>query len=226
MQSIVYPAVFFGPLFAIALFLYIRRNRNKAFMNLMLYSFIAGMFGALVLLISGMISDRLGITEPRNLKRTLFFSFITVATASELAKFIGFRYFILRKNVEISPSDTIILSTFTGLGFSTVALFFSAVEMHPISRFLPQVLFALSYVPVNLILAVVTGFFVGMARLLKIQIIYSITALFATIFFHGMFIFCMLTRDFKLLSLFAFGASMIVTFLAMKAVYTVPESSE
>jgi hypothetical protein len=33
----------------------------------------------------------------------------------------------------------------------------------------------------------------------------------------------LITRDYKLLSLFAFGSSMIVTFLAMKAVNTVPE---
>jgi RsiW-degrading membrane proteinase PrsW (M82 family) len=190
----------------------------------MLRCLIIGMISTTLLFLATALSDYLGISVLRNLKRTVFFAFITIATASELGKFIGFRYFIIRRSENISPSDTIALSISTSMGFSMVALFLYVFEVIKVEPTLPMGLFPLIYVPANLLFSVVMGFFIGMARFLKTHIVYSLTGLIVAIFFHGIFIFCLITRDYKLLSLFAFGSSMIITFLAMKAINTVPET--
>lgn len=226
MSAITYMTIFFAPAIFLAMYLYFRQHRDAAFVQLMVRGLFMGAIGASLLFFASQISNQLGISELRNLKRTLFFSFITLATSAEIGKFIAFRYFTMRNIDNISPFDTIIISISTAMGFSTVAMLLCALNAFKIEPDLPMVLFSLVYVPANLLISVVIGFFVGMARFLKNHIVYSLTGLIVAIFFHGIFIFCLITRDYKLLSLFAFGSSMIVTVLAMKAVNTVPESSK
>ena len=217
MSSLFYGAPLIGLVILGAMFIHLRQKRDELFMHAFRRSLIAGVVTAFVLILSGLVSDSLGISEPRNLKRTLFFSFITMAGAAEFTRFIAFRYYVIRRYPGLVPADAVILSIVSALSFSMLFLAFTFTDIPPAGRTLPVVLFSMIYIPANLVFGVVTGFFVGMARYLKIHFVYSFTGLAVAIFFHGMFIFCLITRDFKLMSLFAFGAAMIVTFLAMKA---------
>jgi hypothetical protein len=53
---------------------------------------------------------------------------------------------------------------------------------------------------------------------------FTLTGLFGAAFFQGLFIFTLVTQDFKLLSLFAFGSTIIVFILGIKAAMTEPET--
>ena len=214
-----------APLIAIFMYIYFRKRNDSGFSRLLLFSFLAGGAGVLVLLAAETISAWLGLSELLSLKRILFYSFITIGGSAEFGKFIILRYFILEKKEIRKPIDAITFSIMTALGFSTFALLFFSFNLFNIQAHFPSTLYAFIFVPANILFSVILGFFVGMAKFLNARIVYSLTGLIGAVFFHGIFNFCLLTSDFKLLSLFSFGSTVIVLILGLKAAFTVPEPS-
>jgi RsiW-degrading membrane proteinase PrsW (M82 family) len=225
MRPLAYITLSFAPVIAIALYLYFHQRYNKEYGRLLLQAFLAGAFGVLVLIAAETLSSILGLNDIRSLKRTLFFSFITFSLSSELGKFILYRYYIIPNKLIDRPIHGIIFSIMTALGFSTFALILFMVDPFGLKSYFPYTLYTFVMVPANIMFSVILGFFVGMAKFMKARFVFSLTGLLGAAFFHGIFTFCMLTSDFKLLSLFSFGSTVIVFILGLKAAYTVPEPS-
>ena len=225
MKPIAYFTLAIAPLIAIGMYLYFARHNEKGFIRILLFSFLAGGAGVLILLIAEALSQRLGLQELGSLKRLLFYAFITIGGSSELGKYIVVRYFIMGKKEIRKPIDAITFSIMTSLGFTTCALLFFLLNHAGIKDIFPSILYVWIFVPANILFSVILGFFLGMAKFLKARIVYSLTGLFCAAFFHGIFNFCLLTADYKLLSMFSFGSIVIVFILALKAAYTVPEPS-
>jgi hypothetical protein len=61
------------------------------------------------------------------------------------------------------------------------------------------------------------GFFIGLGKLRKMKIIDSMTGLAAAVFFHGLYSFCLITKDFKLLLAFFVGSTIIAISLCLAA---------
>ncbi len=223
MRTIVYITLAFAPVITGMILFYFSRKYDRNFTSLMLKSFFLGMLGIIVLIAAQYISSLLGLNDLRTLKRILFYSFVTVGFGSELGMYIIFRYLIIPKEPINKPIHGITFSIMVALGFSTVRILLFIIDPLDIRSLFPQTLYPFIFVPANLIFAVIMGFFVGMAKFLKSQFVYNMTGLFAAIFFHGIFNFCLLTKDFKLLSLFAFGSMVIVFILGIKAALTKPE---
>jgi protease PrsW len=223
MNPLVYVTLSFAPIIAILVYFYFKGKNGNEFGNLLIRSFLLGMAGLLVLIAAQFISSLLGLNELRNLKRTVFYSFITVGFASELGMYVIYRHFIIPSKVIQKPVDGITFAIMVALGFSTIYLVYYVIDPLNIQSLFPITLYAFVFVPANLIFAVFMGFFCGMARFLKTRIVYNMTGLFTATFFHGLFNFCLLTKDFKLLSLFAFGSMVIVFILGIKASNTKPE---
>jgi len=214
-----------APLIAIFMYIYFKKRSDSQFSRLLLFSFLAGGAGVLILMAAETISGMFGLNELLSLKRILFYSFITIGGSAEFGKFIILRYFIIDKKEIRKPIDAITFSIMTALGFSTVALLFFIFNLFNIKANFPATLYAFVFVPANILFSVIMGFFVGMAKFLNARIVYSMTGLIGAVFFHGIFNFCLLTNDFKLLSLFSFGSTVIVLILGLKAAFTVPEPS-
>jgi hypothetical protein len=70
------------------------------------------------------------------------------------------------------------------------------------------------------------GFFVSISMVRQPKLIYSLAGLFTASFFHGFFVFCVLTRDYKLLSVFSFGALLIMFILLYKAIMSQGEEGQ
>ena len=223
MRPLVYITLGFAPIIAAVIYFYFYRRISKEFSALLVKSFFLGMLGILVLIAAQYLSSLLGLNELRNLKRTIFYSFVTVGFASELGMYIFYRYLIIPKEPVNKPIHGITFSIMVTLGFSTIQLLIFILDPLGIRSLFPETLYAFVFVPANLIFAVIMGFYVGMAKFLKSRFVYNMTGLFAAAFFHGLFNFCLLTKDFKLLSLFAFGLMVIVFVLGIKAAYTKPE---
>jgi protease PrsW len=223
MNPLVYVTLSFAPIIAILVYFYFKGKNGNEFGNLLIRSFLLGMAGLLVLIAAQFISSLLGLNELRNLKRTVFYSFITVGFASELGMYVIYRYCIIPSKVIRKPVDGITFAIMVALGFSTLYLVYYIIDPLNIQSLFPVTLYAFVFVPANLIFAVFMGFFCGMARFLKTRIVYNMTGLFTATFFLGLFNFCLLTKDFKLLSLFAFGSMVIVFILGIKASNTKPE---
>lgn len=220
MQSILYLSLLVAPAISLGVYLNFLNKKETAFARLLFQSWTGGIFAAIFLIAASYISFQLGLSDLKNLKRIVFFSFVTLATSSEVAKFIVLRFFVLHKTAVDSPFRIILLSVMTTLGFSTAALGVFIFNLFNIRFHIPVTLYSLLFIPSNLIYAVLIGFFLGMARHLKVHFVYSLSGLLSAIFFHGIFNMCILTRDYKLLSLFAFGSTFIVFVLAMKAAFT------
>jgi RsiW-degrading membrane proteinase PrsW (M82 family) len=214
-----------APLLALIIYLYFRNRADRAFAQTLVRSFMAGIAGIIILVIAEYLTSTFNFHYLTSLKRILFYSFITVGGSSELGKFIVLRYYIIPKKQARKPIDAITFSIMTSLGFSTVAMVLFMMDFSGIRSNFPPTLYAVFIVPANILFSVIMGFFVGMAQFLKARIVFSMTGLFGSAIFHGIFNFCMLTMDYKLLSLFSFGSMLIVLVLVLKAALTNPEQS-
>lgn len=227
MRPITFITLAFAPVVALALYLYLGRKYGQAFRKVLIQSFIAGMLGISVLVIAQVLSTLLGLNELRSMKRLLFYSFMTIGLGSEIGKFAVYRFYIYPKKALDKPIHGITMSIMVALGFCTLALpwfmfQYTSGTMQTSPQY-PATLYTFILVPANIIFAVIMGFFVGMGKFVKTFLMFSITGLFGAAFFHGMFIFTLMTSDFKLLSLFAFGSTFIVFILGIKAALTEPE---
>ncbi|MCK9203006.1 MAG: PrsW family glutamic-type intramembrane protease [Bacteroidales bacterium] len=222
MRPIAYITLGFAPIVAIGIYFYCKKQYDKSFLNLLTMSFIIGAFSIAIVLFAEMLSTWLGLNNVHSLKRTLFYSFVTIGGISEFAKFFLFRYFILPDKLIDRPMHGITFSVMTALGFSSLFLLFYALDLFGTQQIFPVTLYPFLFVPANILFAIIMGFFTGMAKFLKARFFFYLTGFLGPAFFHGIFNFCLLSHDYKLLSLFSFGSMVIVFILGLKAAYTKP----
>lgn len=225
MKPIAYIMLGAAPLLAAVIYLYFRSRADQSFLKTLIRCYIAGMAGVVFLILAEYLSVKFSYHYLTSLKRILFYSFITIGGSAELGKFIILRYYIIPKNQANKPIDAVTFSILTSLGFSTLAMVLFVADFAGIRSNFPPTLYAIFFIPANIILSVIMGFFVGMAQFLKARIVFSMTGLFGSAIFHGIFNFCMITMDYKLLSLFSFGSMLLVLVLGLKAAFTTPERS-
>ncbi|MEI7895916.1 MAG: PrsW family glutamic-type intramembrane protease [bacterium] len=225
MRPVVYVMLGVAPFTALVMYLYFKNRYQRDFGGWLVKSFLAGAVSIVVLMAAEYLSMKLGLNSLQSLKRMTFYSFITIAASSEFGKFLVFRYYIMTNKRINRPIDAVTFAIMTSLGFSSIALFLFVFNYAGIQANFPVTLYTLVFVPANVIFSVIMGFFIGMAKVLKARIMFSLTGLFGAVFFHGVFNFCMLTNDFKLLSLFSFGSTLIVLVLGLKAASSNPEPS-
>ena len=224
MRTFAYISLVFAPIIAVGIYWYFRRKCDPSFRNLLIKSYIGGAIMVILLIGVQLLSNMLGLTELRSLKRTLFYSFVITGFTSEFSKFLVLRYMILPKKAITRPIHVITFSIMVALGFVTVRLICFFIDPFFTQKLYPFTLYALIAVPASIMFAVILGFFIGMSKFTKTRVIYSLTGLLVASFFHGLYNFCLFTNDFKLLSLFAFGATVIVFILGLRAAYADPES--
>jgi len=225
MKPVAYSMLAAAPFLAMVIYFYFRNRADRVFVQTLVSSFVAGIAGIVLLILAEYLSRTYSFQYLTSLKRILFYSFITVGGSSELGKFIMLRYYIIPKKQARKPVDAITFSIMTALGFSSAAMILFVMDFAGIRSNFPPTLYAVFIVPANIIFSVIMGFFVGMAQFLKARIVFSMTGLFGSAIFHGIFNFCMLTMDYKLLSLFSFGSMLIVLVLVLKAALTNPDQS-
>ena len=109
-------------------------------------------------------------------------------------------------------------SVMIALGFTTVTVLLFVFQLYDNNPPYPRNMYLFLAAPSNIIFAVVMGFFVGMSKFMESKFSYAIFGLLGAGFFNGLFKFCLITHDYKLLNLFAFGAALVVMVLIIKAV--------
>lgn len=226
MQSITLISLGLAPVLGLFTWFYIRRNRSGEFSRGLLKLFILGAIGASLFMVAAGLSEYLGLNALKNLKRILFFSFITLAASAETGKFLALRFGTSGNVGKTSPLDSILFSGMVSVGYATVAIPLFVFNFCGIGYYLPLNLFIYTYIPANLIFAVILGFFNGISPHSSTRGLYSLTGWVNSVLFHGIFTFCILTRDYKLLSMFAFGSMMVMFLLIMKAFFTSKDSQD
>lgn len=203
---------------ALLFFGYLLLRNNKRFGILLIKSYFAGAISSIFLIASLYLAKFSGLAAYNSLFDVLVYAFIFLGFGSELGKFLVFRFYVLSKPEVDTPIHSMAFSVMISLGFTTVAVLLFVSDLFDASPAYPKNMYLLLAAPSNIIFAVVMGFFVGMSKFIESKFTYALFGLLAASFFNGLFKFCLITHDYKLLNIFAFGSALVVMVLIIKAI--------
>lgn len=219
METIV--GLLISPLIFLSLFLYLKSRYPAGEFDLLIKAFVWGCLVAIPVILADQAAHYLQIDGARSIRRMIVYSFIMIAFISEFSKFLPLRLSLVKRNRFSGPNPGIHYSVAVALGLATIYAIYYAFFSE---RSGADHLYFFSIGPMNAILGVIMGFFLGMGKLRKNLFIDSMTGLAATIFFHGIYRFTLLTQDIMLFWLFAIGALFIAGILIFKSKKVTAES--
>jgi len=207
-------AIALAPILAILLVSIIWTKRDKNRYPKLLSSFFYGMLSLIVVLLFQFIARQFSLESFTNIRRIIFYAFIVMGLGSELGKYLILRYYLFPKDSFKGPLDSIVYSSMISLGFA-----FMGNILYFLLPYYPEIdfLYAITVIFANLFFAVILGFFVGLAKSRENKFVDSMTALFGAAFFHALYNFCFITKDFRLLIFLSIGAFVVVVLLYYKA---------
>lgn len=202
------------PVLFLLLILYIRIIAKTVTVKLLLKAFIWGCVVTLPVILADQLAHQLHIDGARSIRRMIVFSFVAIAFVSEVSKFIPLRFSLIRKIAIAGPLQGIPVSMAVSLGLATV---YAIYYIYFSDRSGADHIFLFSIGPMNAILGLILGFFTGMGKHRNNLFIDSMTGLGATIFFHGIYRFTLLTGDITIFGLFALGTLFVSGILIYKS---------
>jgi len=202
------------PLIAILIYLYLKYKFTSWSYSLLFKSFLWGALSIVMVIVVQIVADLMGLDRLSNIRRVLFYSLIVTAFFAEFGKYIILRGFVYPKEVFKTPVDGIIFSVMISMGFATMNNILYFINIPNLTVSVPN---ALTAGPANAIFGVLMGFFIGLGKLRRIKFIDSLTGLAAAVFFHGLYSFCLLTKDYRLLWAFFIGSTIIGISLCIAA---------
>lgn len=222
MDQINFISFLIAPVIALAIILYMNYrfhiNSNKN----MILAFVFGIVSVAFVVASQFVAEYLELTNLSSIKRSVFYSFVVLAFAAEVGKFLFLRYYFVPRKDFSGPLDGIIYSTLISLGFATAG---SIMLMFDVYGAGVNGLYMFIYAIANIVFAIIMGFFVGLGKARQNRLIDSMTGLFVASFFHGLYNFTFITHDYRLLILFAIGSVLIVVLLSVKSLNIKTEES-
>lgn len=200
-----------APVVAVALFLLLRRKYSDSNFGLLYKTFIFGIAGIIPVYIIDQVIISLNLNYLHSLNRTLFYAFVLTGGVYELWKFLVLKIFVYSSKQVHKTIDVIFYSIIIAAGFTTA---YSVYALYFAPSYISVSLYALSIGPVFVSIAIIMGYFTGIALNRKFAVTDFVTGLFIAIVFHGIYRFCLLTTDTLLLYL-AMGGMLItaVTFI-------------
>jgi RsiW-degrading membrane proteinase PrsW (M82 family) len=214
MEYLKFASFLVPPLIAFLVYIYLRYKFTKWSFSLLFKSFLWGMASILLVLVVQLFASYLELDKLTNIRRVLFYALVIMAFFAELGKYVFLRGFVYPKEVFKTPVDGIIFAVMISMGFATmnnILYFINIPNLHV------NIANALTAGPANVIFGVMMGFFIGLGKLRKMRFIDSMTGLAAAIFFHALYDFCLLTKDYRLLWAFFIGAIIIAISLCFAA---------
>lgn len=214
MQLNYFLSLLFGPAIAgiVLALVWILRGRDRY--PGLISGFILGMFSIAIVLLFQYIAKRFGLDNFTNLRRIIFYSFVVMGLGSELGKYLILRYYSFPKPTFNGPLDSIVYSIMIAMGFAFMGniLYFTLPVYTEV-----DFLYSYSVILGNVFFAVILGFFIGMGKSRENKFVDSMTGLFGASFFHALYNFCFITKDYRLLLFLSIGAFLIVIMLYYKA---------
>jgi RsiW-degrading membrane proteinase PrsW (M82 family) len=195
-----------APIIALALFLLLRYKYPNSTFHLIYKTFTLGIAGVVPVFIIDRLINYLHLDHLHSLNRTLFYAFVLTAGVFEIWKFLVLRIFVYPSKQVNKSFDVIIYSIIIAAGFTSA---YSVYALFYAPSYINVSLYAITTGPVFVSIAVIMGYFTGVALNRKFPVAEFITGLFIAIVFQGIYRFCLLTTDTLLLYLAAGG--MILT---------------
>lgn len=210
-----------SPLIFAAIFFYLKFRFPKDDFDLLIKSFLWGCIISVPVIIADQAAHYLILDGARSIRRMIVYSFIVVAFVTEVSKFLPVRFSLINKGRVKGPPEGIIYTVAVALGLSTL---YAVYYLYFSARSGADPAYFLSIGPMNALLGIIMGFFVGLGKIRKNLFIDTMTGLLATILLHGIYRFILLSRDITLFWLFALGSVFIASILIYKSRNVVAES--
>jgi RsiW-degrading membrane proteinase PrsW (M82 family) len=192
--------------------MYLRYRFKQFAYSLLFKSFLWGMISILLVLAVQLFASFFQLDVLSNIRRVLFYALVIMAFFAELGKFFFLKGFVYTKAEFKTPVDGIIFGVMISMGFATMNNILFFFHIPDLSVNMAN---AFSAGPANVIFGVMMGFFIGLGKLRKMRFIDSMTGLAAAVFFHGLYDFCLLTKDYRLLWAFFIGSAIIAISLCI-----------
>jgi protease PrsW len=212
MEYLKFTSFFIPPLIAILIYIYLRYKFIHFSYSLLLKSFLWGMLSILLVLAVQLFASWFQLDKLNNIRRVIFYALVIMAFFSELGKFFFLKGFVSTKAEFKTPVDGIIFGVMISMGFATMNNILSLINIPDLNVNLAN---AFTAGPANVIFGVMMGFFIGLGKLRKVRLIDSMTGLAAAVFFHSLYAFCLLTKDYRLLFAFFVGSAIIAISLCI-----------
>lgn len=212
MEYLKFTSFFIPPLIAILVYMYLRYKFIHFSFSLLIKSFLWGMSSILLVLAMQLFASWFQLDVLSNIRRVLFYALFIMAFFAELGKFFFLKTFVSTKEEFKTPVDGIIFSVMISMGFATMNNILSMITIPDLSVNIAN---AFTAGPANVIFGVMMGFFVGLGKLRKVRFVDSMTGLGAAVFFHALYAFCLLTKDYRLLFAFFIGSAIIAISLCI-----------
>lgn len=172
----------------VSFFIY-RQDRYESEQHLMLIlAFAMGMISTLPAMKMEAFAAEMGIDETINLTHLIFSSFVVVSFSEELVKFVCLLLLFSRSFFN-EPMDGIVYAVMIAMGFATVENIFYADRFGLETTLLR----AFTAVPAHAVFAVLSGYYVGLAKFDKEnKITLLLKGLFLAVLVHGIYDFFIL----------------------------------
>lgn len=212
MEYLKFTSFIIPPLIAFLIYLYLRYKFKRFSYSLLFKSFLWGMISILLVLAMQLFASFFELDTLSNIRRVLFYALVIMAFFAELGKFFFLKGFVYTKVEFKTPVDGIIFAVMISMGFATMNNILYFINIPNLNVNIAN---AFTAGPANVIFGVMMGFFIGMGKLRKMRFIDSMTGLSAAVFFHALYDFCLLTKDYRLLWAFFIGSSIIAISLCI-----------
>ncbi|MCK9399508.1 MAG: PrsW family glutamic-type intramembrane protease [Bacteroidales bacterium] len=212
MEYLKFTSFIIAPLIAVLIYIYLRYKFKRFSYSLLFKSFLWGMISILLVLAMQVFASYFGLDNLSNIRRVLFYALVIMAFFAELGKFFFLKGFVYTKPEFKTPVDGIIFAVMISMGFATMNNILYFINIPNLNVNLAN---AFTAGPANVIFGVMMGFFIGLGKLRKMRFIDSMTGLAAAVFFHALYDFCLLTKDYRLLWAFFIGSSIVAISLCI-----------
>jgi len=217
MSLATYLSFLISPVILVITFIMIRfRYQPKNWNNVTKAAF-SGLIGVVLLLAANFVMDLIWHGNLFNLRRMTFYVFVIVAFSAELGKLLPLRLYFYSKPGFKGPFESIRYSIIISLCFSMLVIPLFAFGIVGTDMIKEPLLFLYTYPFANIFFGIVMGFFVGLGKMRKNLMIDESVALFITSFFHGLFYFCFISSDIRLLVVTIIGFIIIGIMLLVKS---------
>ncbi|MEI6061717.1 MAG: PrsW family glutamic-type intramembrane protease [Bacteroidota bacterium] len=211
-----------APLVGLALFLMLRYKSRSGKFGLFYKTFLLGLAGVVPVYLVDNLIYYLHLDSLHSLHRTLFYAFVLTGGVFELCKFIVLKLTIYPSKQVTKPFDVLFYSVVIAAGFTTsysvYALFFAPA-------YISLCLYAITIAPAFVSIAMIMGYFNGIALIRRYPIIDMFTGLFLAAIFQGIYRFCLLYSD-ELLLFMATGGMLIIGITLMVLSLRDPSESD
>ena len=199
-----------APIVVVTLYLLLKYKYSDGNFHLIYKTFILGAVGILPVFVIDNLITYFHLDHLHSFNRTVFYAFVLTGGVFELWKFLVLRAYVytskqITKTFDVILYSIIIAAGFT-IGYSVYALFYPPIYIN-------MSYFALTIGPVFVSIAIIMGYFTGIALNRQFPVIDFITGLFIAVVFQGMYRFCLLTND--RLMLYMAIAGMLITAISL-----------